>query len=104
MKHLIRYTTAGVILSALLFGSCKKQTEEPVMREAQSQPSSSVTICKPTAYGMYNSVSGKWTNIVQKWYASNKVQFFQTYFSGAISSAGLVHSEPLLYIKWGEVS
>ena len=96
---------AGAFLSFVFFTSCNKQIDKPASEEAISQPSIMMpTSCKPAIYGMYEANTSIWTTIAQKWYASGKVQYIKTHFTGRPPTASSYRTEPMLNIDWGQVT
>jgi len=85
---------------------CKKQIDEPVAKENLSQSSlNAATSCRAQTYGTYDTRSGVWTTIMQKWYSNNRIQYLKTNFSGRPEELStLLYREPLLSIDWGEVT
>ena len=104
MKEFKRIAAGGVLLSVLFF-SCKKQFEEPLVPDSLQQTSNlGATTCKPTVFGTYRTANGAWTTIMQKWYANNRVQNLKVHFSGRSENVGLFYAEPILNIDWGNVT
>ena len=74
-------------------------------KENLSQASTNTsTACKAAAYGTYETISGTWTTVMQKWYSNNRLQFIKTQISGRPENISqLFIREPVLTIDWGEV-
>jgi len=105
MKLFNRLSLIGVVLSFQFFISCRKQIDAPIAEEPTSLPRLIVTPCKASTYGMYETNSGAWTTIAQKWYEGERVKFLKTHFSGRRPyNITALHIEPVLNIDWGEVT
>ncbi len=106
MKNINLLLACGLMVASPFFESCKKQIDEPKANENVSQALSvSATNCKSEIYGTYETGSGIWTTIMQKWYSNNRIQFFKSHFSGRPGEDNVFfYSEPLLNIDWGEVT
>lgn len=105
MKPYNRLIAASLLLSFFFFSSCKKQIDEPIVKEATLQSSSiSSPSCRPATYGVYQNGSGTWITIFQKWYSGGKIQNVKLHFSGRPIGMGINHDEQILNIDWGQVT
>ena len=96
----------GSMLAFLIFTSCKKEIDQPLTKQSSSPAlSTTASACKPAIFGTYETYTGAWTTIAQKWYNGNKIQFIKVHFTGRPENISqLNHTEPVLNIDWGQVT
>jgi hypothetical protein len=107
MRQFNRTSCALILLSAIVFASCKKEIGPNVNPTGALNSETSITngsSCKPVVFGAsigYPGVPNKWVTLMQKWYGQNgKPAFLKAHFFTEMNDFSMLEHS----IEWGELS